>query len=82
LTTPRTQNTFEPAKPPITRVFLQKDWHMIDPQPESAQTEQHPPEGLSERLPWVSPRLDSIKFQDAQAGVDSAGLTDGAGTAS
>ncbi len=56
---------------------------MSDPQPQSTQpTEQHPPEDLPERLPWVSPRLDSIKFQDAQAGVNSGGVTDGAGTAS
>jgi hypothetical protein len=67
----------------MTRVFLRKDRHMSDPQPQSTQpTEQHPPADLPERLPWVSPRLDSIKFQDAQAGVNSGGVTDGAGTAS
>lgn len=54
---------------------------MIEPQPESTQqTEQHLPQDLPERLPWVSPRLDSIKFQDAQAGVHSGGIPDGAGT--
>jgi hypothetical protein len=55
---------------------------MIDPQLESTQIEQHPPEDPPERLPWVSPRLDSIKFHDAQSGVISGGVTDAAGTAS
>jgi hypothetical protein len=53
---------------------------MIDPQSDSTQTEQHSAQDLPERLPWVSPRLESIKFQDAQAGVFSGGVTDGAGT--
>jgi hypothetical protein len=71
----------DPAGPaaPLTRVFLRKDGQMIDWQPESTQTEQHPPENLPERLPWVPPRLDSIKFQDAQAGLINV-VTDGAGT--
>lgn len=47
---------------------------MIDPQLESTQAEQHPAEVPPERLPWVSPRLDSIKFQDAQ--LHGGGLTD------
>jgi hypothetical protein len=42
---------------------------MIDPQVESTQIDQHPSEDLPERLPWVSPRLDSIEFQDAQAAM-------------
>jgi hypothetical protein len=46
---------------------------MIDPQPHAAQTEQHSPEVLPERLPWVSPRLDSIKFKDAQAYLGPGG---------
>jgi hypothetical protein len=55
---------------------------MIDPQLESTQTEQHSPNEPTERLPWVSPRLDSIKFQDAQAGRYSGGIPDAAGTQS
>ena len=56
---------------------------MIDRKPESTQqTEQLPPQDLPERLPWVSPRLDSIKFQDAQSGAVSGGITDAGGTAS
>jgi hypothetical protein len=39
---------------------------MTDPQPESTQTEQHPTADQPERLPWVSPRLDSINFQEAE----------------
>jgi hypothetical protein len=58
----------------MSRVFLPKDSHMIDPQSEATQTEQHAPEDLPERLPWVSPRLDSIKFQDAQ--LHGGGSTD------
>jgi hypothetical protein len=46
---------------------------MIDLQPHAAQTEQHSPEVLPERLPWVSPRLDSIKFKDAQNGTPAGG---------
>jgi hypothetical protein len=53
---------------------------MIDPRLESTETETDHRVDSSERLPWVTPRLDSIKFQDAQAGVFSGGITDAAGT--
>jgi hypothetical protein len=53
---------------------------MIDPRPESTETETEHRVDSSERLPWVTPRLDSIKFQDAQAGIFSGGTPDGAGT--
>jgi len=43
---------------------------MTDPQTESTQSGDVHREDATERLPWVTPRLDSIKFQDAKSGVD------------
>ncbi len=53
---------------------------MIDLQPNASQTEQHSPDDVPERLPWVSPRLETIKLRDAQAGAVNGGVTDFAGT--
>ena len=53
---------------------------MIDPQAQLTQTQPERTEDAPERLPWIAPRLDSVKFQDAQAGAISGGTTDGAGT--
>jgi hypothetical protein len=53
---------------------------MTDPQAEPTQTEEIRREDPPERLPWVTPRLDSIKFQDAQAGLNT--VPDASGSAS
>jgi hypothetical protein len=53
---------------------------MTEPRPAPTETEKDHRADSTERLPWVTPRLDSIKFQDAQAGVFSGGTPDSAGT--